>query len=152
MNTLQYGVYFIYCSDQENSPVKIGVTSDIDNRISNLQTGNPYVLKCKALIPCKDKAQAYNLESYLHHRFKKKRMVGEWFRLYEVNLKAILDDFSNSRSVPLIKQGFNIVKKASKEIKLLKKKNKELTLRVESLEDQMEEMYQSQLAKEASSF
>ena len=149
MNTLQYGVYFIYYGDQKNSPVKIGVTSDIDNRISNLQTGNPYVLKCKALIPCKDKTQAYNLESYLHHRFKKKRMAGEWFRLYEVNLKAILDDFSNSRSVPLIKQGFNVTRKASKEINKLKKKNKELMLRVESLEEQMEDMYQSQLANSA---
>lgn len=152
MNKLQYGVYFIYCGDQQNSPVKIGVTSDIDNRISNLQTGNPYVLKCKALIPCKDKTQAYNLESYLHHRFKKKRMTGEWFRLYEFNLKSILDDFSNSRSVPLVKQGFNVVKKASKEIRQLKKKNRELTFRVESLEEQMEDMYQTHLANEANRF
>lgn len=149
---MSYGVYFIYCGDQQNSPVKIGVTSDIDNRISNLQTGNPYVLKCKALIPCKDKAQAYNLESYLHHRFKKKRMVGEWFKLYDFNLKAILDDFSNSRSIPLMKQGFNVVKKASREIRQLKKQNKELTSKVESLEMQIEEAYQEQLASEANRY
>lgn len=149
---MTYGVYFIYCGDQQNSPVKIGVTSDIDNRIANLQTGNPYVLKCKALIPCKDKAQAYSLESYLHSRFKKKRMVGEWFKLYDFNLKKILDDFSERKCSPLTKQGFNLVKKSSNEIKQLKKKNKDLEFRVESLELQMEEMYQDQLALNANRF
>lgn len=149
---MTYGVYFIYCGDQQNSPVKIGVTSDIDSRIASLQTGNPYILKCKALIPCKDKNQAYNLESYLHDRFKKKRMVGEWFKLYDFNLKKILDDFSDRGSAPLVKQGFNLMKKSSNEIKCLKKKNKELEFKVKTLESQMEEMYQDQLALNANRF
>ena len=149
---MSYGVYFIYCGDQQNSPVKIGVTSDIDNRIANLQTGNPYILKCKALIPCKDKAQAYNLESYLHYRFRKKRMVGEWFRLYNFNLKAILDDFSDKKSSPLVKQGFNVIKKSNNEARRLKKENTELKSNVKNLENQMEQMYQDALALEANRF
>ncbi|QDP52103.1 MAG: hypothetical protein Unbinned706contig1000_47 [Prokaryotic dsDNA virus sp.] len=136
---MNYSVYFIYCGDQQNSPVKIGVTSDIDNRISNLQTGNPYVLVCKALIPCSDKEQAYKLESYLHNRFKKKRMNGEWFRLYGFNMKSILNDFSSKQTKPLPKQGFNVLKKATSKISRLERENKALKLKVENLERDIEE-------------
>ena len=136
---MNYGVYFIYCGDQQNSPVKIGVTSNIEGRISNLQTGNPWVLVCKALIPCIDKEQAYKLESYLHNRFKKKRMNGEWFKLYDFNMKKILSDFSDRQSVPLKKQGFNLIKKSNDQVKRLTKENKALRLQVETLERDMEE-------------
>jgi hypothetical protein len=141
---MNYGVYFIYCGEQQNSPVKIGVTSNIEGRISNLQTGNPWVLVCKALIPCANKEQAYKLESYFHNRFKKKRMNGEWFKLYNFNMKKILDDFSENQCVPLKKQGFNLVKKSGDQIKKLTKENKELKLQVEKLERDMDEYLDSQ--------
>ena len=140
---MSYGVYFIYCGDQQNSPVKIGVTSNIESRISNLQTGNPYVLVCKALIPCEDKGQAYRLESYLHDRFKKKRMNGEWFKLYDFNMKSILNGFSDKELKPLKKQGFNIVKKSRDEAKRLAKENKDLRLKVLKLQRDMEEYLDS---------
>ncbi len=77
-------------------------------------------------------------------------MAGEWFKLYEFNLKAILNDFSGSRSPLPPSQGFNLVKKANKEIDQLKKANKDLAFEIERLKDQMEEMYQAGLVEEAS--
>ncbi len=134
-----YGVYFIYCGDQQNSPVKIGVTSNIEGRIANLQTGNPYILTCKALIPCEDKGQAYRLESYLHTRFKKKRMNGEWFRLHDFNMKAVLNGFSDRQLKPLKKQGFNVIKKVGDEVKRLTKENKTLKAEIGKLHRDMDE-------------
>ena len=103
MKDLTYGVYFIYCGDKQTSPVKIGVTSDLESRIASLQTGNPYKLTCKALIPCDDKTQAYHLESFFHKQFKKNRMMGEWFKLYNFNMKKLLHRF-NGRQTKKIEQ------------------------------------------------
>lgn len=36
VNQLQYGVYFIYCGDYKYSPVKIGVTSDLEEQVEEL--------------------------------------------------------------------------------------------------------------------
>lgn len=90
-------VYFIEAGSFRKSPVKIGVTIDIDARIKNLQTGNPYPLKCKALIECKSRKEAYNLESYLHHRLKRFRLEGEWFKSEYFNLKKLLGEYVRER-------------------------------------------------------
>lgn len=147
-----YGVYFIYCGEKQTSLVKIGVTCDIEERVSALQTSNPFQLFCKAYIPCHDKEQAYKLESFLHNRFKKSRMIGEWFRLYHLNLKGILEGFSKRQATPLKKQGFNLVKKATKHSRKLQKENNELKNKVIDLEDQVEELTQTILVTGANLF
>ena len=152
MKELHYGVYFIYCGDRNNSPVKIGVTSDIENRISALQTGNPYQLICKALIPCADKDQAYRLESFFHRQFRKNRLIGEWFKLYHFDMKKLLKRFNGRQSTPIPKQGFNIVKQANKENKKLERENNELKIQIIDLEEQVEELTQINLASGANLF
>jgi len=133
LKELNYGVYFIYCGDQNHSPVKIGVTSDLENRISALQTGNPYQLICKALIPCSDKKQAYHLESFFHKQFRKNRMNGEWFKLQYFDMKKLLHRFNGRQEKPITKQGFNIVKNTNKENKKLKAKIIDLELQIKEL-------------------
>ncbi len=108
MSETSYGVYFIYCGEKQTSPVKIGVTTDIERRIVELQTGNPYKLICKALIPCDDKTQAYHLESFFHKQFKKNRMMGEWFKIYSFNMKELLNRFNGRQSKPIEKQSFKV--------------------------------------------
>ena len=152
MKELNYGVYFIYCSDRNNSPVKIGVTSDIENRISALQTGNPYKLFCKAFIPCNNKDQAYRLESFFHHQFRKNRMVGEWFRLHYFDMKKSLERFDGAQLVPIKKQGFNIVKQANKQNRQVERENAELKILVIDLEEQVEELTQLNLISGANLF
>ena len=152
MKDLNYGVYFIYCGVKNNSPVKIGVTSDIENRISALQTGNPYQLFCKAFIPCSNKDHAYRLESFFHRQFRKNRMIGEWFKLYHFDMKKLLNRFNGMQSAPIEKQGFNIVKQANKRNRKLERENSELKIQVIDLEEQVEELMQVSILNGANSF
>jgi hypothetical protein len=152
LKELQYGVYFIYCGDYKHSPVKIGVTSDLENRVSALQTGNPYQLECKAFIPCENKDQAYRLESFFHRQFRKSRMIGEWFKLYRFDLKKLLERFSSIETIPLKKQGFNIVKQVNKRSRKVERENSELKIQIIDLEEQIEELTQLNLMNGANLF
>jgi hypothetical protein len=152
LKDLNYGVYFIYCGQRNNSPVKIGVTSDIESRISALQTGNPYQLFCKAFIPCDNKDQAYRLEGFFHRQFRKNRMIGEWFKLHHFDMKGMLNRFNGMQSSPIEKQGFNIVKQASKQNRKLERENNELKIQVIDLEEQVEELTQINLMNGANLF
>ena len=69
-------IYFI--SDEKGS-IKIGVASDIEKRLSSLQTGNPNPLKVKRLIRIKG-VNDYEAERALHDHFKEYQLTGEWFK------------------------------------------------------------------------
>ena len=120
-------VYFVQAGNYKNSPVKIGVTHDIDKRILTLQTGNPYKLKCNALIHCESESEAYSLEGYLHKKLKSSRMCGEWFKSDYFNLKEILKSYSvenrGSESKSNYKDGVHetiTIRKLMREVKELK--------------------------------
>lgn len=55
---------------------KIGVAKDPFVRLKSLQTGNKNQL---SIIFTEQKNNAYKVEKYLHARFSKHRMSGEWF-------------------------------------------------------------------------
>jgi len=152
LKELQYGVYFIYCGNLKNAPVKIGVTRDIESRVSALQTGNPYQLICKAFIPCNDKTQAYHLESFFHKQFSKCRMIGEWFRLHHFDMKRLLHRFNGRQANPIKKQGMNIVKQTNKRSRKVERENNELKIQVIDLEEQVEELTQLNLMNGANLF
>lgn len=70
-------VYFIQGAD--GGPIKIGFTNwAIEDRLKALQTGSPVRLTVLAMIPG-DKAT----EKKLHHKFRKLRVLGEWFKDHE---------------------------------------------------------------------
>jgi hypothetical protein len=66
-------VYIVQCED-EFGPVKIGVSSNVPERIKALEAYNPYPLKLLALL-----SGGYLLEEALHRRFAQWRIRGEWF-------------------------------------------------------------------------
>ncbi|KKK88579.1 hypothetical protein LCGC14_2741700 [marine sediment metagenome] len=70
-------VYFIQC----NEFVKIGDTSNIEERFKSLQASNPYKLE---LLCCIDDCT----EKEFHEKFKNERIHGEWFKI-----SGILKDF-----------------------------------------------------------
>ena len=66
-------VYFIQGSS--NTPIKIGISNNIVNRLANIQTAYPYKLSVLATI----KNGGSKMEKYLHTRFADIRLMGEWF-------------------------------------------------------------------------
>jgi len=71
-------VYLIR-SGRKKGAIKIGVASNIEKRISELQTGNPAELCLVASIPCSSRKHAYDIEKGLHKRLRRWHIRGEWF-------------------------------------------------------------------------
>jgi len=67
---------------------KIGLTSDVDRRLRDMQTACPFVLYAFRAYTVINPAA---VEAMLHAFFHKKRLKGEWFRLNEVDLQYIDD-------------------------------------------------------------
>lgn len=82
--------YFIQAA--KGGPIKIGKANDIKHRLSSLQGGSPWPLVCIACI-------RGNVEAELHHRFRKLRIGGEWFRPGKSLIKFIAAEaeFANIR-------------------------------------------------------
>lgn len=68
-------VYFI----TDGEFIKIGIASDLDRRLSQLQTGNPRELRVLYIIECHDMSEARSLETYLHQRLRDCCVLNEWF-------------------------------------------------------------------------
>jgi hypothetical protein len=64
-------LYFIRCGDA----VKIGRTTNIVQRLANMQVNNPHEIDCLLLLKGQGKE-----EGRWHKRFKHHRVRGEWFR------------------------------------------------------------------------
>lgn len=76
--------------------VKIGTATDVDKRISTIQTSVPVLLRIYGVIPHAGREK----ESALHYRFRNDRLGGEWFWL-SAELKA----FIRKISIPAIIDG-----------------------------------------------
>lgn len=70
-NAKEAWIYFIQSAD---GPVKIGFTSDIKKRMSNLRTSHPGDLKLIAQFP-----GTRHLERVIHAELWQHRLNGEWF-------------------------------------------------------------------------
>lgn len=67
---------FIYFIQGENGgPIKIGYTKDIEQRLKELQTGYPDILKLLIAFPGN-----HEYEKALHRQLKLYRLNGEWFK------------------------------------------------------------------------
>lgn len=78
---MQY-VYLINCGEYS----KIGIANDVESRLAQLQTGNPYPL---TVLFCFGFSNAEVVEKAIHQKFFVKRKSGEWFLLTQ----ADVDDF-----------------------------------------------------------
>jgi hypothetical protein len=84
---LEYYVFFIQeapLKGEKIAPFKIGMATDVERRLDEMQVGNPRKLRIRASIKLEDQKQAQTMERCLHHLAEKKfkRVRGEWFRLY----------------------------------------------------------------------
>lgn len=68
-------IYFLQDENDDRAPVKIGWTTNLDDRLKTLATGSPVKLK---LIRCVEAAS--HMEGRFHKMFQDVRLRGEWFR------------------------------------------------------------------------
>ena len=92
-------IYFIVAGHKF---VKIGYSSNPEERLKELQTGNPHKLKLMATMP-----GLFATESELHSTFSHLKMEGEWFR-YTGNLKSCIisinDNGRKYKDIKTVKQ------------------------------------------------
>jgi len=69
---------FVYLIKADNGVYKIGVATNVKNRLDRLDIVLPYALETIHTIQTDD---MYSLELKLHRKFKSKRIKGEWFNL-----------------------------------------------------------------------
>jgi hypothetical protein len=67
--------------------VKIGRTKNVEDRLSKLQTGNPFNINPIGFIPT---AEPMKIEKAFHHIFNSFRRNGEWFKLDEVHVANLI--------------------------------------------------------------
>ena len=77
--------------DSKNNCLKIGKANDVDQRLGDLQSGNPTKLKVVATIQCSSEKHAFAVESELHLKYSNLFVLGEWFNYDD----AILKEFTN---------------------------------------------------------
>jgi DNA-binding Xre family transcriptional regulator len=76
---------YAFCSHGDPQYIKIGRTTDLEQRLAQLRVGTPFVSEFSATFPCEN---ATWMEHALHVLFKKKKVRGEW---YEVSSQEFLD-------------------------------------------------------------
>lgn len=141
---------YIICDTRNgsNGPIKIGVANDPEKRILDLQVGNPYPLILRAKIECSGRKKAYFLESFLHRRFARSRMSGEWFNSRGCNLpkafKAFEDLGYGSLDAKKVSKDKIYGSKHMRSVKQLESENSALVRMVEKLENDIAEYLDSE--------
>lgn len=79
---MQY-VYLIQCQQF----YKIGSANNVNRRLSELSTGNPFPIKLIAFFDFED---AFFVESKLHKEFSSVRRNGEWFELSDQDIDRFI--------------------------------------------------------------
>ena len=77
-------LYLIKCQDF----YKIGITNDIEDRLAQLSTGNPFDLE---IIVAFEFENASFIEKSLHQKFSEQKVKNEWFSLSEKDIQEIKD-------------------------------------------------------------
>ena len=90
------GVYFI----EDAGGVKIGHATDIETRITDLQTGNSTILKVLGVIRCKGRDMLKE-EKMAHTYFQKYRKHLEWFKK---SIKKELKEYIEGRNGDIVNQ------------------------------------------------
>lgn len=88
-------IYFL--SSGPNGPIKIGIAACVGGRIRMLQTGNPepieYVASCEV-----SEVNSRRIECWLHARFEKHRLRGEWFERCEL-IDGVISDVQHGEDL-----------------------------------------------------
>lgn len=72
----------VYIIESTSGHYKIGISSDVQRRLKELQkTQGPYLYDIAYYWVCSSRDEARFIEGYLHRAYDHKRVNGEWFEL-----------------------------------------------------------------------
>jgi len=103
-------IYFIQCGNT----IKIGITSDVEKRLNDLQVANP--VKLKVLLTLRGTNQD---ERILHRRFRKYLIRGEWYK----KCKALDDEIKQLKKTREIPRYDDTTIKRLDELRAIYKRN-----------------------------
>lgn len=82
-------VYIIHWSF--DGPVKIGISSMLNQRLYDLQVASPYKLKVFKQFKTTSRQQSLIIENWAHERLKAFQMEGEWFSVTPEQAEQTID-------------------------------------------------------------
>ena len=145
----EWKVYLIRAGTKEYHPVKIGYTSNIEERFYNIQVCNPSKLRLLCLLPCESKRHAQLLENFLHKQlYKGCNIQGEWFNIKGRNIPKLVNKFTSCYKgledfktiTPISGKSYNLdIKNLQKENSRLKKELKIVKEKLAKAEQDAEE-------------
>lgn len=96
---------YLYILQQNNESVyKIGISNDVEQRIKQLQTGNPKKIIKLASFPIESRAEVREKELEIHDRLKHFKTIfvdkSEWFVNCDKEINQILKEFGQSKELP----------------------------------------------------
>lgn len=72
-------VYLISCKSENKTYVKIGLTSSVQRRLSNIQTGCPHPITHAFVVRSVYREEVEGLEKLLHMLLEPERLRAEWY-------------------------------------------------------------------------
>jgi len=86
--SISASIYLI--EDTETGALKIGISSDVNRRLAQLESRTGHKLFLKATV---ESFNAQDDEWMLHSHFRERRIEGEWFDLDESEVEEVYDYF-----------------------------------------------------------
>jgi len=102
-------VYFVAEDENGNYDylrIKIGISKDIQRRLSQLSTGSPYKLKLMGWIECENDR---SLEKKLHTKYVNSNTHGEWFELSVCEVLEELKQHSVNSHIAVNENAFEVI-------------------------------------------
>lgn len=87
------GSVYVLQADDGPDLYKIGVSRNVNRRLTEIAAHLPWTLSVRLMIESDDPE---TLERELHHRFAEKRVNGEWFRLTADDLAMIAEHYDEA--------------------------------------------------------
>lgn len=91
---LDNGSYYIYCMLNSAGNIKIGITTDIVQRLQSLSGSNAAGYKITTLA-LSSPTYVFSAEKAFHNKYTRYRLEGEWFDGSKVTFDEIVDEMEN---------------------------------------------------------
>ena len=104
---------WIYAIGQKNGPLKIGITDNVENRLSILNVGSPNFLSILFKYKADSIENAIKIEKELHYNFRLKHIRGEWFNINESDISEIQKLISSLKFYTFVPDNWSLDKKRS---------------------------------------